>query len=148
MKTLPYEGATSGQRALQQIQQTLQGLGCTSFGSMQNFDQGKLIVQFVYNGMQVHMEASMHGYAERWLKAHPYKPSMRKTKVTHEREANRVASFAVYSILRDWIKGQVMAIETGILSFEGAFLGQLMLPSGATVLQHVTSKNLLPKSGS
>jgi hypothetical protein len=38
----------------------------------------------------------------------------------------------------------VTAIETGILSFEGAFLGQILLPSGQTVLEHVTTGNLLP----
>lgn len=44
----------------------------------------------------------------------------------------------------DWIKGQVMAIETGILSFEGAFLGQILLPSGQTILEHATANKLLP----
>ena len=51
---------------------------------------------------------------------------------------------AVYSILRDWIKGQITAIETGILTFEGAFLGQILLPSGQTVLEHATTAKLLP----
>lgn len=59
-------------------------------------------------------------------------------------KAMDVASVAVYSILRDWIKGQIMAIETGILSFEGAFLGQIMLPTGHTVLEHAAAANLLP----
>lgn len=52
---------------------------------------------------------------------------------------------AVYSILRDWIKGQVMAIETGILTFEGAFLGQILLPNtGTTVMEAVFQKGMLP----
>jgi hypothetical protein len=46
-------------------------------------------------------------------------------------------------ILRDWIKGQITAIETGILSFEGAFLGQILLPSGETVLERMTQTGLL-----
>lgn len=46
--------------------------------------------------------------------------------------------------LRDWIKGQVTAIETGVLTFEGAFLGQILLPSGKTVLEHAEAANLLP----
>ena len=56
-----------------------------------------------------------------------------------------IASVAVYSILRDWIRGQVTAIETGILSFEGAFLGQILLSNGQTVLEHATSQKLLPQ---
>jgi len=55
-----------------------------------------------------------------------------------------VASVAVYSILRDWIKGQVTAIETGILSFEAAFFAQVMLPNGRTVFEHAVQTNLLP----
>jgi hypothetical protein len=50
---------------------------------------------------------------------------------------------AVYSILRDWIKGQITAIQTGILSFEGAFLGQILLTSGKTVLEHVEAEKLI-----
>lgn len=50
---------------------------------------------------------------------------------------------AVYSVLRDWIKGQVTAIETGILSFEGAFLGQILLSNGQTVLEMANEKQLL-----
>ena len=50
-----------------------------------------------------------------------------------------------HSILRDWIKGQITAVETGILTFEGAFLGQIMLPNGRTGLEHATAQELLPK---
>ena len=54
------------------------------------------------------------------------------------------AEISVCSILRDWIKGQVVAIETGILTFEGAFLGQILLPTGKTVLDSVMQSNMLP----
>lgn len=90
------------------------------------------------------VKASINGYAQAWLKEHPYTTRMRCTRADHESKAKEVGSVAVYSILRDWIKGQVTAIETGILSFEGAFLGQIMLPSGRTVLDEVSAKNLLP----
>lgn len=56
----------------------------------------------------------------------------------------KIASVAVYSILRHWIKGQVTAIETGILTFEGAFLGQMLLPNGRTVLEEVSVAKMLP----
>lgn len=36
------------------------------------------------------------------------------------------------------------AIETGVLSFEGAFLGAMLLKDGRTVLEHCNSHNLLP----
>ena len=89
----------------------------------------------------------MSGYAASWLREHPYSTRMRKSENQHEQEAVERASKAVYSILRDWIKGQVTAIECGILSFEGAFLGQILLPTGRTILQHVTDNNILQLEG-
>jgi len=47
---------------------------------------------------------------------------------------------AVNSVLRDWIKGYVTAVEIAMLSFDGAFL--FMLPSGEIVLERVTQHNL------
>ena len=58
-----------------------------------------------------------------WLRRHPYSYHMRVMKADHERRALQKGQIAVYSMLRDWIKGQTVAIETGMLSFETAFLG-------------------------
>ena len=142
--TLPYETATSGERAINDMQKLLRGFGCGKFGHMMDFDRGELIVQFEYRGRQVSVKASMSGYAAAWLKEHPFNSWTRVSKIEHERKAKAVGSTAVYSILRDWIKGQITAVETGVLSFEGAFLGQILLPSGKTVLETATEQKLLP----
>lgn len=142
--SLPYESATSGERALGEIQKLLRGFGCSKFGSMIDDTEGTLLVQFEYRGKPVSVKASTSGYAAAWLKEHPYTSRMHCTKQQHEKKAVEIASVAVYSIIRDWIKGQITAIETGILSFEGAFLAQMLLPSGQTVLEHAQSANLLP----
>ena len=146
--SLPYENASSGERALAETQRILARFNVQSFGTMQDYERKAIIVQFRYRDLQIHVEASMNGYAAAWLKAHPWSRRCSRTREAHEQEALRVASSAVYSILRDWIKGQVMAVETGILSFEGAFLGQILLPSGVTVLQHMASSLALPKEAS
>jgi len=150
--TLPYQKATSGERALGEIQKILRGFGCNKFGSMSDDSAGEIFVQFEYHGRPVSVRASIKGYAQAWLKENPV--TIHQTdinagraagkKAAHERKAMDIASVAVYSILRDWIKGQITAIETGILSFEGAFLGQLLLPSGKTVLDHIEQQKLLP----
>lgn len=140
---LPYENATSGAKAMEEIQKTLQRFGCSSFGHMTDFEGGKLIVQFKYKDMPITVEASFQGYAVAWLKENPWTPKKRMTKVQWENQAREKGNIAVYSILRDWIKGQVTAIECGILSFEGAFLGQILLPSGKTILQHAQESKLL-----
>ena len=145
-RLLPYETATSGQRALNEMEKVLHRFGCQSFGSQLDFERSTLVVQFKHRDRLVHIEASMKGYAAAWLRAHPWSNRVRRSRVDHEREATRVASLATYSILRDWVKGQIMAVETGILSFEGAFLGQIMLPSGETVLGHLERNKLLPAS--
>jgi hypothetical protein len=141
--SLPYEGATSGKNAIAEIQKILQRFGCQSFGCMDDFENKKVIVQFKYKDTPITVEASMSGYAVAWLKEHPWSHRMRRSKAQHEQEALRIAGVAVYSILRDWIKGQVTAIECGILSFEAAFLANVILPSGRTIMQHVTENKLL-----
>lgn len=141
--SLPYATATSGQKALEDIQSVLRHFGCSQFGSMMDFERGELLVQFTHQKRTIVVKASFAGYAAAWLRQNPYSSRRRCSKVEHERTAKEVASVAVYSVLRDWIKGQVTAIETGILSFEGAFLGQILLPNGQTVLEMATEKQLL-----
>ncbi len=142
--SLPYSTATSGEKALGDIQKILRGFGCNKFGSMVDDGAGELIVQFEYRSRMVSVKASTKGYAAAWLKENPWSYRRAGTQAQHQKKAMDIASVAVYSILRDWIKGQVMAIETGILSFEGAFLGQILLPSGKTILEHAAEQQLLP----
>ena len=145
--SLPYSSTTSGEKALGEIQKLLRGFGCTKFGSMIDDDAGEVLVQFEHRGRLANVRASYKGYAQAWLKENPWSTRRSYDKEQWERKALDVGSIAVYSILRDWIKGQVTAIETGILSFEAAFLGQLMLPSGKTVMEHVETQGLLPGPG-
>ena len=110
---LPYESSTSGERALGEIQKLLRGFGCSKFGSMVDDEAAEIMVQFEYRGRPVSVKASIRGYAAAWLRQHPHNPSrMKATRAQHERKAFEIASSAVYSILRDWIKGQITAIET------------------------------------
>jgi len=141
---LPYESATSGERALQEIQKILLAFGCTAFGHMREVEKRELIVQFRYRERQVSIKASAKGYAAAWLKHYPWNSRMRRSRVEHEKLALQIGNVAVYSVIRDWIKGQVTAVETGTLSFEGAFLGQILLPSGQTVMEAVQAHKLLP----
>lgn len=140
---LPYENTTSGEKAVQDMQKILQKFGCSKFGQMMDWEAGELLIQFEFRGRPVSMKASVNGYAQAWLKEHPYSSRSRTSKVDYERKAKQIAGVAVYSILRDWIKGQVVAIETGILSFEGAFLGSILLANGNTILEEVRQKGIL-----
>lgn len=140
---LPYENATSGKAAMNDMQKLLEGFGASSFGIMEDFDRGEVIVQFTWRKRRISIKASAKGYAAAWLRAHPHTYRMKTTKTEHERRALKQANLSVWSILRDWIKGQVTAIEVGMLSFEGAFLGQILLPTGETVLERIEQSDLL-----
>lgn len=144
---LPYENATSGQSAINDMQKILRGFGATSFGCMEDFEAGEVIVQFTHRERTVVVKASSAGYAAAWLRHHPYTSRHRGTLADYQRRAKQLGQTAVYSILRDWIKGQVTAIEVGMLSFEGAFLGQIRLSDGRTVLDHVGPKLLALPGG-
>lgn len=140
---LPYENATSGAGALEEIAKVLKRFGCTRFGTMTDSEAGELIVQFTARGRDISVKASVRGYAAAWLKEHPYGPRIRVTKIAHEKRALEQAEISACSILRDWIKGQITAVEVGLISFEGAFLGQILLGNGKTVMDHTEEAGLL-----
>jgi hypothetical protein len=144
LMALPYENSTSGANAITDIRKSLQAFGCTKFASGEDFDTGELFIQFEHHGRKINLRASARGYAAAWLKAHPYSTRVRASRAQHEARALQVGSVAVYSILRDWVKGQVTAVEIGMMTFEAAFLSHMLLPSGLSVIEHVEAEKLLP----
>ena len=143
--SLPYENATSGNNAINDIQKMLRSFGCQRFATGEDYETGELFIQFEHRGRQVQLKASARGYAAAWLREHPHGPRVRSTLSEHSAKALRIGGVAVYSILRDWVKGQVTAIEIGMLTFEAAFLSHILLPSGETVIEHVQHQKLLPQ---
>lgn len=141
---LPYETSTAGDKALTELQRTLAKFGCQSFGTMTDAERGCTIVAFKWRDRNIHLEASWKGYAQAWIKLHPWKYGMRVTRQEHEKRALDQARMSVCSVLRDWVKGQVTAIECGVMSFEAAFMPHILLPSGKRVIDHIQSENLLP----
>ena len=142
--SLPYENSTSGTNAINEIQKILRAFDCQKFGTGEDFDTGELFVHFERDGRRVTLSASSRGYAAAWLKAHPYKPSSHRCSLAdYQARALKIGSVAVYSILRDWVKGQVTAVEIGMMTFEAAFLPHILLPSGETVMERLNQQRLL-----
>lgn len=142
--TLPYQKVTTtADKALGEIRNILNGFGCDKICFGEDRTQGIVFVQFEHKGRMVNLPASMKGYAAAWLQENPYTNHKRCTRQAYDQKALSIASVAVYSMLRDWVKAQVTIVESGLMSFEGAFLGQLMLPSGKTVLDEVKGQQLL-----
>jgi hypothetical protein len=47
-------------------------------------------------------------------------------------------------MIRDWIKGQITSIETGMHAFEVAFMPDLLTSDGRTMAERITELKLLP----
>jgi len=141
--TLPYENATAGEKALMELQKILASFGCQSFGTMTDQERCVQIVAFRWRDKQVNLEASWKGYATAWLKVHPYTGSMPRTRDQHDQRALAQARISVCSVLRDWVKGQVTAVECGIMSFEEAFMPHMLTSNGQRLIDRVRSANLL-----
>jgi hypothetical protein len=84
------------------------------------------------------------GWARMYLDANPWTYSRRSTQHEWEQAALKQGHIAVNSILRDWIKGQITAVECGILSFEAVFMPFMLANDGRTLIEH--TKDLLPPS--
>ncbi len=143
--TLPYENATAGDRALNDIQKTLKAFGCQSFGQMIDEERGCIVIAFKWRERQIHLEASWKGYAVAWQKAHPWSNSRSKgSRQKWDQKALAQARTSVCSVLRDWVKGQTTAIECGVMSFEAAFMPHMLLRDGRRVIDAAQQANILP----
>ena len=96
-----------------------------------------LLLAFTYRGHQVQLRASAHGWADLYLRENPWTNRRRCTRHEWKDRALEQGTIAVNSILRDWVKGQVTAIETGILSFESVFLPYMPTASRDTLHDRV-----------
>lgn len=131
---LPYANASSGSAAIAEIEKILRRFGCANFGTMTDWERGVLMLQFTYRERRVSLEASWRGYAELWLKENPYGHLRRKTKHEYEMEARKRGEMAVPSILRDWVKGQITAVEIGLMPFEHAFMPHMLMNDGTRLI--------------
>lgn len=129
-KSLPYEGTVAGPKAFDEIEKLLLKFGCSSFGRKSDWERGVTILVFEHRGRGVHVEASWKGYAEMWVRAHPYKWRQGYSEHDHLTRARKLGEMAVPSILRDMIKGQITAVECGLMPLEHAFLPHMLLPDG------------------
>lgn len=128
--SLPYHRAVAGEKALMQLQGTLAAFGCQQFGTAIDAERGVTMITFKHRGRVVRLEASWKGYAAALMKGKSM--TGRATE-----DALRQAQISVCSVLRDWVKGQVTAIECGVISFEAAFMPHMLLPSGERVLDRM-----------
>ena len=141
MNKIPYSTATAGDRALTELQKTLAKFGCASFGTAIDAERGMTIVSFKWRERVVHLEASWKGYAAALLRdvKMPYDSNARARK---QADALAQARTSVCSVMRDWTKAQITAVESGVMSFEAAFMPHMLLKDGRRVID--AAQALLP----
>lgn len=144
--SLPYENATAGERALQEIQRILAEFGCQAFGTMTDNERKCLVISFKWRDRMVSLEANWNGYAAALSKARPHTYRTGRTRANYDLKLLEQARISVCSVLRDWVKGQTTAIECGVLSFEAAFMPHMVLKDGRRVLEAAQQAKLLPES--
>lgn len=142
--SVPYAGASSGMKARDEITKMLQRFGCEAVGFMDDFAEHSVMLVFRHRGRPVQLKASAKGWAALYLRENPYSHRMRSTKHDHEQAALRQGLVAINSILRDWVKGQITAVECGILSFEAVFMPHMLTNNGQTVVERIQTMDLLP----
>lgn len=138
--TLPYYKATSGAAAREDIRDMLRRFGCENVGFMENFEEQSLLLVFTHRGRKMQLKASGQGWAALYLKENPWNSRFRKSLKQYEIEVLHQGAVAVNSILRDWVKGQIMAIECGILSFDAAFMPFMLGRDGRPLFESLLER--------
>jgi hypothetical protein len=141
--SVPYSSATTDKAAREVITKVLRHFGCESIGFMDDYEKHEVVLAFKHRGRQVQLRASAKGWAQIFLKENQWSYRRTGSKAEWEQKALQQGHVAVNSILRDWIKGQVTAVECGILSFEAVFMPFMLTADGRSVIERVSE--LLPK---
>lgn len=146
MSGIPYAQASSGSdRARGEVVRILQKFGCESVGFMDNFAMKTVILQFVYRGQQVSLEASAQGWANMYLDANPWNRRRALDEQAYKAKALYQGMIAVNCILRDWVKGQMTAVESGIARFDDLWLPYMVTHDGRTVAKRIADAGGLAK---
>lgn len=142
--SIPYANATSGEAARAEITRILRSIGCDRIGFMDEFATSTLILAFEHRGRPITLRASAKGWAAWFLRAEPWTNRKRVTAAAYERQALQQGMVAINSILRDWVKGSVTAVECGVMTADALFLAHFTTGDGRTVIEVVAENNLLP----
>lgn len=142
--TLPYSTTSSGIKAIEEIKKMIRGIGCTKFASGEDFETGEVYVHFEHKGIVVNINLTPRGYADAWLRENPHTPRKKCSLEDHKAKALEIGAIAIYSIIRDHVKSQLVMIEIGAKSFAEAFLPDVILQDGVKVIDKMQQSKMLP----
>jgi hypothetical protein len=139
----PYENAASGVAARDEITKLRRRFGCKSIGFLDEYEKHEVLLVFEHRSRKMQLRASAKGWAALYLKEHPYNYRHKGGEQQHRDKALAQGHVAINSILRDWVKGQIMAVECGMLSFNDVFLPFMLTHDGRTVFERADQLGLL-----
>ncbi|MCY4471130.1 MAG: hypothetical protein OXC08_20635 [Thiotrichales bacterium] len=139
---IPYENATSGAKAREDITKLLRRFGAESVGFMDEFDSHSVSLAFTYRGRRIQLRASAEGWANLYLREHPWNTRRVRDKRAYQEHVLAQGMVSVNSMLRDWVKGQVTAIECGMTRFDHVFLPYMLTNQGHTVAEVLTDERI------
>lgn len=140
---IPYADATSGAKARDEITKILRRFGCESVGFMDDFEDQSVLLVFKHRGRPVQLKASAKGWAQLYIKEHPGKNLGYSKQEAYRQKVLAQGLIAVNSILRDWVKGQVTAVECGVLSFEAVFMPYMLTNDGRPLMERIQALDML-----
>jgi hypothetical protein len=102
------------------------------------------LLAFKHRGRAIQFKASTKGWAQMYLRKNPRPERSRRSSADYQQDALRQGHVAVNSILRNWIKGCITAVESGMLSFEAVFMFWVLTADGRPLVERLAETNLLP----
>lgn len=117
-------------RTRQQIETMLQKAGASKFGTVNDYDQNRAQIGFVYKNIQVRMDVTLPDRNDKRFKV---APSGRWSKS----EAAQLADYQA-EIRRRWrslamvLKAKLVAVEEGVTTLEREFLPYMVMANGRT----------------
>lgn len=138
MATYAKDTTVDAGRSRTEIERTLARYGATSFGyaTEDTPDGGRAAVSFIHAGRQVRFVVALPSRTERRFTHTPGRGNPRSPEAA-QREWEQ-ACRQRWRALALLVKAQLEAVESGILTFEEAFLAQTVIPgTGHTVAQHI-----------
>lgn len=135
MTGIPYENAVGGPGARNATIKMLERAGADSVGFMDDFTGTGVSVRlvFTFGERRYEFRASASGWAALYTQAHPWSRRSRMSEAAYKVRALEKGKRAVNSAIRDWVKSQLVVIESGVMAFDDVFLPYLLTASGDTV---------------
>lgn len=121
--SLPYSDSEANPlQAQARIRKMLLKFGVSRLRFDEDIEKGEIKVEFIYKEFPVSLPVNIHRLAERYLEDDPWTPRRRSSRSEWATKKKEVAQNAAFSLLEDFLKGLLMAVELGVFSFEEIFL--------------------------